>query len=187
MSVVSLKKGGVLNLMKKAPSLRKVMIGLGWEVKNGNPLDLDASAFMLNRHGKVPATDYFVFFNNLKSPDGSLVHTGDNRTGLGDGDDEMLLANLPLIDPAVEEILLIVTIYEAETRRHHFGLLKEAYIRIVDAETQTEILQFDLDEDFPRYTEIEFGRLQKINNEWHFKATGVGTNVGLQAYVDKYI
>ncbi len=187
MSIVSLKKGEVVNLMKKAPALKKIMIGLGWEVKSGNPLDLDASVFMLNTHGKTPNKDYFVYFNNLKSPDGSLVHTGDNRTGVGDGDDEMILANLPLIQQDVEEILITVSIYEAESRRHNFGLLKEAYIRIVDMETQKELVQFDLDEEFPRYTEVEFGKLQKINNEWHFKATGLGTNIGLQGYVDRYL
>lgn len=187
MSIVSLKKGEVVNLMKKAPALKKIMIGLGWEVKNGNPLDLDASVFMLNLRGKTPNKDYFIYFNNLKSPDGSLVHTGDNRTGVGDGDDEMILANLPLINHEVEEILITVSIYEAESRRHNFGLLQEAYIRIVDMETQKELVQFDLDEEFPRYTEVEFGKLQKINNEWHFKATGLGTNIGLQGYVDRYL
>jgi tellurium resistance protein TerD len=187
MSIVSLRKGEVVNLMKKAPSIKKIMIGLGWEVKNGNPLDLDASVFMLNRHGKTLNKDYFVFFNNLKSPDGSIAHTGDNRTGVGDGDDEMILANLPIIHQEIEEILIVVSIYDAESRRHNFGLLKEAYVRIVDMETQVEILQFDLDESFPRYTEVEFGKLQKVNNEWHFKATGIGTNIGLQGYVDRYL
>jgi tellurium resistance protein TerD len=184
---VSLKKGESVNLTKKAPALRKMMIGLGWEVRNGNPLDLDASLFMLNKHGKTPNNNYFVFYNNLKSPDGAVIHTGDNRTGIGDGDDEMILANLHLINQDVSEILVLVTIHESEQRRHHFGLLKEAYIRIVDAETQKEVLTFDLDEGFPMHSEVEFGRLQKINNEWHFKASGQGSNIGLQGYVDRYL
>jgi tellurium resistance protein TerD len=187
MSIVSLKKGEVVNLIKKAPALKKIMIGLGWEIKSGNPLDLDASIFMLNVHGKTPNKDYFIFFNNLKSPDGSLVHTGDNRTGVGDGDDEMILANLALIPQEIEEILIVVSIYEAESRRHNFGHLHEAYIRIVDVETQKELLLFDLDEEFPRYTEVEFGKLQRIENEWHFKATGIGTTIGLGSYVDRYV
>lgn len=183
---ISLKKGHSFNLTKKEPSLNKVMIGLGWEMKAGNHLDLDASVFMITANGKIPADEYFVFFNNLKSPDGAVQHTGDNRTGVGEGDDEMILANLPLVNPLIEQILIVVTIHEATIRRHHFGLLDEAYIRIVDVESKREILRYDLGGDFDSYTEVEFGKLKKVDGDWNFIASGIGTNIELQGYVDKY-
>lgn len=183
---ISLKKGGSLNLTKKEPALQKILIGLGWEVQ-GKAIDLDASIFMLNAFGKLPTDEYFVFFNNLKSPDGGIQHTGDNRTGVGEGDDEMILANMPLISPEVEEILIIVSIYEAEARRQTFGLLKDAYIRLVNVDSKDEVLRYDLDQEFGTCTEVEFGRLRRENGEWHFIASGLGSNTGLQSYVDKYI
>ncbi|GAB4126365.1 MAG: tellurium resistance membrane protein TerD [Raineya sp.] len=183
---ISLKKGNTFNLTKKEPTLKKIMIGLGWEVKQGNALDLDASIFMINDRGKLPADEYFIFYNNLQSPDGSVKHTGDNRTGAGDEDDEMILANLDAINQVVTEILVVVSIHDAETRRHNFGLLSDAYIRIVDIETKREILRFDLDADYPNCTDVEFGRLRRENGEWIFVATGIGGNKGLQGYVDTY-
>lgn len=183
---IELKKGHTFNLAKKEPSLSKVMIGLGWEMKPGNQIDLDASAFMLASNHKLLADEYFVFYNNLKSPDASLQHTGDNRTGIGDGDDEMILANLPLVNSLVEQILIVVTIHEATIRRHHFGLLDEAYIRVVDVESKREILRYDLGNDFDSYTEVEFGKLKKVDGDWNFIASGIGTNIELQGYVDKY-
>jgi tellurium resistance protein TerD len=184
---VSLKKGASVNLSKKEPSLKKILIGLGWEIKAGNQLDLDASVFMVNAQGKTPNEEYFVFYNNLKSPDGSVQHTGDNRSGAGDDDDEMILANLPIINDQVTDIIVTVSIHEAATRRHHFGLLSEAYIRLVDVEKNKEILRYDLDAEFGGYSDVEFGRLQRIAGEWHFKATGIGSKEGLQGFVDKYI
>lgn len=186
MASITLKKGSAFNLSKKEPSLQKIMIGVGWELKSGNSVDLDASAFMLGDNGKLPANEYFVFYNNLKSPDGSVKHTGDNRTGIGDGDDEMILANLNLIDKRVQEILIVVTIHEAMVRRHSFGLLKDAYIRLVDVETKREILTYDLDDSFSKYTDVEFGKLQRIDNEWHFVASGIGGTKGLEGYVNAY-
>ncbi|MEM9681381.1 MAG: TerD family protein [Bacteroidota bacterium] len=183
---ISLKKGGTFNLTKKEPSLKKILIGLGWEVKQGNTLDLDASVFMLGESGKLPADEFFVFYNNLKSPDGALQHTGDNRTGAGDDDDEMILANLELIDDKVKEILAVVSIHDAATRNHNFGMLSDAYIRIVDVETKREILRYDLDAEYPTATDIEFGRIKKENGEWIFTASGLGDNKGMQGYVDMY-
>jgi len=183
---LSLKKSASFNLSKKEPSLKKVMVGLGWEFKTNNQMDLDVSVFMLGANGKLLADEYFVFYNNLKSPDGALQHTGDSRTGLDEDDDEMILVNLTLINPSVTNLLFIISIHEAEVRRHHFGLLSEAYIRIVDVETKREILRYDLDNDFGQNTDMEFGKLQKINEEWHFVASGIGSNMGLQGYVDIY-
>ncbi|EAY29482.1 TerD family protein [Microscilla marina] len=183
---ISLQKGNRFNLSKKEPGLDKIMIGLGWEVKAGNTLDLDASAFMLTGNGKLLADEYFVFYNNLKSPDDSLQHTGDNRTGVGDDDDEMILANLPLINSNITDILITVSIHEAQVRHHNFGLLDEAYIRILDVNTKREILRYDLDAEFRINTDIEFGRLTKADNDWNFVASGIGSNHGLQGYVDAY-
>ena len=183
---ISLKKGSTFNLTKKEPTLKKIMIGLGWEVKPGSTLDLDTSVFMINVSGKLPEDGYFVFYNNLNSPDGSVKHTGDNRTGAGDEDDEMILANLDAINSAITEILVVVSIHDAEARRHNFGLLSDAYIRIFDVDTKREILRYDLDADYPSNTDIEFGRLRRENGEWVFVATGIGGNKGLQGYVDAY-
>jgi len=142
---------------------------------------------MLGANGKIPADEYFVFFNNLKSPDGSIQHTGDNRTGAGDEDDEMILANLPLINPQIQELLVVVNIHEAQEKGHTFGMLNDAYIRIVDVETKNEILKYDLDAEFGHNTDVEFGKLQRNNSgEWTFVASGIGTNKGLQGYVDMY-
>ena len=183
---ISLKKGGKFNLTKKEPGLDKIMIGLGWEVKPGNSVDLDASVFMLGNNGKLISEEYFVFYNNLKSPDGSLQHTGDNRSGKGDDDDEMILANMPLINADVTDVLITVSIHEADIRHHNFGLLDEAYIRIMDVNTKREILRYDLDAQFSNDTDIEFGRLQRAGGEWSFVASGLGSNQGLQGYVDAY-
>jgi tellurium resistance protein TerD len=184
---ITLQKGGSLNLSKKEPSLKKIMIGLGWDFKVGMQVDLDASVFMLNNNGKLPQDEYFVFYNNLRSPDSSVQHTGDNRSGIGDDDDEMVLANLNLINSVITDLVFVVTIHEAEIRRHNFGCLSEAYIRIIDVDTKREILKYDLDAEFAKSTDVEFGRLQNIAGEWHFKASGIGGNGGLQSYVDKYI
>lgn len=184
---VSLKKGTSVNLTKKEPSLKKIMIGLGWEIKAGNQLDLDASVFMTTANGKTLSDEYFIFYNNLRSPDGSVQHTGDNRSGAGDDDDEMILANLSLINSSVTDIIVVASIHEAATRRHHFGLLTDAYIRIVDVEKNREILRYDLDAEFSGFSDVEFGRLQRIEGEWHFYAAGLGSKDGLQGYVDKYI
>ncbi|MFT5618284.1 MAG: tellurium resistance protein TerD [Arenicella sp.] len=183
---ISLAKGGRFNLTKKEPSLSKIMIGLGWELKSGTQLDLDASVFMVGANGKLPSDEYFVFYNNLKSPDGSVQHTGDNRTGAGDGDDEMILANLPLISSQVNEILITVSVHDGVTKGHNFGMLNDAYIRVVDVDSKREILRYDLDSENPSDTDMEFGKLQRVNGEWNFVATGNGSTKGLQGYVDAY-
>jgi tellurium resistance protein TerD len=183
---INLKKGGSFNLTKEEPRLTKVMIGLGWEMTS-QPLDLDASVFMLGANRKLPNDDYFIFYNNLKSPDGSIQHTGDNRSGEGDNDDEMILANLNTVDSSVSEILVVVSIHEAINRKHNFGLLKDAYIRLYDVDSKREILRYDLDAENASHTEVEFGKLQRINNEWKFTALGNGSNKGLQGLIDIYV
>jgi tellurium resistance protein TerD len=184
---ISLKKGMSFNLSKKEPSLQKAMVGLGWEIRSeGGTLDLDVSVFMLTANRKLLSDEYFVFYNNLKSPDGALQHTGDNRTGNDDDDDEIVLVNLSKIHPDIVEILFVVSIHEAETRRHHFGLLNDAYIRIVDVDSKREILRYDLDNEFGGSTDVEFGKLYRQDNEWHFTAIGNGSKKGLEGYVAIY-
>ena len=183
---IILEKGGRFNLTKKEPALQKIMIGLGWEVLPGNSLDLDASVFLTGSNKKLISDEHFIFYNNLKSPDGAVEHTGDNRTGVGEGDDEMILVNLPRVSDGIEDIIVTVSIHEAMTRAHNFGHLKDAYIRIVNVENNREILRYDLDATFPQDTDMELGRLVKENNEWNFVASGLGSNKGLQGYVDIY-
>ncbi len=182
---INLQKGNSFNLSKEEPSLKKVMIGLGWDMSH-HKIDMDASAFMLGANKKLPADEYFVFYNNLKSPDGSLQHTGDNKTGEGSGDDEMLLANLDLINQEINEILFLVTIHDAKERGHHFGMLQNAYIRIYDVETKREILRYTIDATNGQFSDMEFGKLHKIDHEWKFMALGNGSEKGLQGYVDIY-
>lgn len=183
---ITLKKGGSINLTKKEPTLKKIMIGLGWELNTTQTLDLDASMFMIGANGKLPADEYFIFYNNLKSPDSSVQHTGDNRTGDGEGDDEMILANLDLISADVKELIVVASIHEAETRRHKFGLLQDAYIRILDMESKREVLRYDLDAEFSDATDVEFGRLQRRDDGWYFVASGIGSTQGLEGYVNIY-
>jgi tellurium resistance protein TerD len=182
---INLKKGNSFNLTKEEPTLKKVMIGLGWDMSSNN-IDMDASAFMLGDNRKLPADEYFIFYNNLKSPDGAVQHTGDNRTGEGNGDDEMILTNLDLINPTITEILFLVTIHDAKARAHHFGMLQNAYIRIYDVEGKREVLRYTLDAERGNSSDMEFGKLHKTNNEWKFTALGIGSEKGLQGYVDIY-
>lgn len=183
---ISLKKGGNFNLSKNEPGLEKIMVGLGWEMSGSAQVDLDVSVFMLGANGKLPLDEFFIFYNNLKSPDGAVQHSGDNRKGDDDGDDEMILANLPIISPDINELLFVATIHDAEKRRHTFSLLKDAYIRIVDVSSNREVLRYDLDNDFASSTDAEFGRLVRKDGDWHFFASGLGGIKGLQGYVDMY-
>lgn len=182
---INLKKGNSFNLTKNEPSLKKVMIGLGWEMVSER-LDLDASLFMIGANGKLIADEYFIFYNNLNSPDGSIKHTGDNRSGVGEDDDEMILCNLDLINPQVTELVVAVSIHEAQARRHHFGMLSDAYVRLFDVEQKREILRYDLDAEFGGCSEVIVCKLTKSNNEWHFHATGQGSNKGLQGLIEIY-
>ena len=187
---ISLSKGGRVNLSKEAPSLSNIGVGLGWDTNvsdSGADFDLDASVFMIDASGKVPEDKYFVFYNNLQSPDGSIVHQGDNRTGEGEGDDESLTIDLKKINPAITELVFVVTIDEAIKKNQNFGQVSNAFIRIFDLNTNVEIAKYDLDEDFSAETAIEFGRLYQKDNSWRFKAVGTGYNNGLQGFVDLFI
>ncbi|MCC5467502.1 TerD family protein [Pelosinus baikalensis] len=186
---INLSKGERINLSKEAPSLKKVGVGLGWDTNStdtGVDFDLDASIFMLGANGKIPSEKSFIFYNNLTSPDGAVKHTGDNLTGQGDGDDETILVELAKVDSAINELVFVVTIHEAEKRRQNFGQVSNAFIRLYDQDTNKEVAKYELDEDFSKETAIEFGKLYKKDGQWRFQAVGQGYNSGLQGFVDKY-
>ncbi|NJK38972.1 MAG: TerD family protein [Oscillatoriales cyanobacterium RM2_1_1] len=186
---INIRKGERINLAKEAPGLIKAGIGLGWDVNatdTGAPFDLDASVFMLGSDGKIPQDEYFVFYNNLISPDQAIHHLGDSRTGEGGGDDETIEIDLTKINPTIEELIFVVTIHDADQRRQNFGQVRNSFIRIYDAVTSTEVIKYDLEEDFSREAAVEFGRLYKKTGEWRFQAVGQGYNSGLQSFVDRY-
>ncbi len=186
---INLSKGERINLSKESPNLKQAGIGLAWDVNStdtGSAFDLDASVFMLGSNGKIPNDKYFVFYNNLNSPDGSVKHFGDSRTGESSGDDEKIEINLDQVDPAVQEIIFVVTIHEADARRQNFGQVRNSFIRIYDIVTEEEVAKYQLEEDFSRETALEFGRLYRKDNDWRFQAVGQGYNSGLQGFVDKY-
>ncbi|MDR1594430.1 MAG: TerD family protein [Prevotellaceae bacterium] len=170
--------------------LSKVGVGLGWDPneRTGFDFDLDASAFMLSENKKLPSDDFFIFYNNPKSPDGAVESSGDDLTGgNSDGDDETLTVDLTKVDSKVQEIVFTVTIHDYETRKQNFGQVRNSFIRIYNAQTNEEIAKYELDEDFSVETAVEFGRLYKRGGEWKFEALGVGYKGGLQYFVDKYV
>lgn len=178
---ISLLKGGNVNLSKAAPSLREVLIGLGWDVRatDGAEFDLDASAFLVKADGKVRSDADFIFYNNLSSSDGSVKHMGDNRSGAGDGDDEKLTVDLSKIPSNIEKIAFSVTIHEGEARRQAFGQVNNAFIRVVNTSDNNELARYDLSEDGSSETAMIFGELYRAGAEWKFRAVGQGFKGGL--------
>ncbi|ALM47749.1 chemical-damaging agent resistance protein C [Flavobacterium psychrophilum] len=180
---INLQKG-----QRETLSAPKFTIGLGWDTNSsstGAQFDLDASVFIMGDNKKLLADEFFVFYNNLKSPDEAVEHTGDNLTGDGDGDDEAILVDLSKVDTRVSELCIVVTIHDADTRKQNFGQVRNSFVRIVDA-SGTELLKYELEEDFSIETAVEFGRIYKRNNEWKFEAVGAGMRGGLQDYLNKY-
>ncbi|MEH4263632.1 TerD family protein [Klebsiella aerogenes] len=185
---VSLSKGGNVSLSKSDPSMKNVLVGLGWDVRttDGQDFDLDASAFLLSETGKVRSDSDFIFYNNLKSADGSVTHTGDNRTGEGDGDDESLIIKLDMIPANVVKIVFVVTIHDAQMRRQSFGQVSGAFIRLVNNDSQLEVARYDLTEDASSETAMLFGELYRHNGEWKFRAVGQGYAGGLSSVCAQY-
>ena len=185
---VSLTKGGNVSLTKMAPSLTAVTVGLGWDVRTttGADFDLDASALLCGATGKVIDDQHFVFFNNLRSPDGSVEHTGDNLTGDGDGDDESIKVNLATVPATVDKIVFPVSIYDATTRGQSFGQVANAFIRVVDQSNGAELARYDLSEDASTETAMIFGELYRHNGEWKFRAIGQGYASGLAGIARDY-
>jgi len=178
---ISLQKGGNVNLSKEAPSLTKMVIGLGWDPRatDGAAFDIDGSAFLLKADGKVRSDADFIFYNNLKSTDGSVTHAGDNTTGQGEGDDEKIMIDLAMVPAEVDKITIGVTIHDAEARKQNFGMVGKAYIRCLDANGDKEIARYDLSEDGSTETAMIFGEIYRAGAECKFKAVGQGFKGGL--------
>jgi tellurium resistance protein TerD len=179
---VSLTKGGNVSLTKAAPGLTAVSVGLGWDVRTttGEAFDLDASVVLCGADGKVLSDQHFVFFNNLKSPDGSVEHLGDNLTGEGEGDDEVVKVNLAGVPAEVDKAVFVVSIYDADARSQSFGQVRNAFIRVVNQGDNSELTRYDLTEDFSTETALIFGELYRNGAEWKFRAVGQGYASGLR-------
>lgn len=185
---VSLSKGGNVNLSKEAPGLKTVTIGLGWDPRatDGQEFDLDGSVFLLNTSGKVRSDSDFIFYNNTSSADGSVVHSGDNRSGQGEGDDETVTIKLDGVPADIDKVAVCVTIHEAEGRRQNFGQVSKAYVRVMNADGGAEIARYDLSEDASTDTAMIFGELYRNGSDWKFRAVGQGYQGGLGPLAKNY-
>ncbi|MDF0725767.1 TerD family protein [Cytobacillus sp. S13-E01] len=186
---ISLSKGQKVDLTKTNPGLSKVVVGLGWDTNKydgGKDFDLDASVFLLDANGKCASEADFVFYNQLKAGAGSVEHTGDNRTGEGDGDDEKVKVNLGSVPASVEKIAFVITIHDGEARNQNFGQVSNAFVRIVSEDNNEEIIRYDLGEDFSIETAIIVGELYRHNGEWKFSAVGSGYQGGLGRIATDY-
>jgi tellurium resistance protein TerD len=185
---ISLSKGGNISLSKTDPTLKNVMVGLGWDARptEGMDFDLDASAFMVKEDGKVRSDGDFIFYNQTKSGCGSVEHTGDNRTGAGEGDDEVIIVLLDKVPADIHRIVFTVTIHEADLRKQNFGQVSRAFVRIVNKDTNNEVTRYDLSEDASIETAMVFGEIYRHSGEWKFRAVGQGYAGGLAALARQY-
>jgi tellurium resistance protein TerD len=185
---ISLQKGGNVNLSKEAPGLSQLTVGLGWDVRStdGAAFDIDSSVFLLKTDGKVRADQDFIFYNNLKSTDGSVQHSGDNRTGEGEGDDEFVKIDLSKVPADVDRISVAVTIHDAEARRQNFGQVSKAFVRCINGATNQEIARYDLSEDGSTEAAMVFGEVYRNGTDWKFRAVGQGYQGGLAALASSY-
>ena len=182
--MISLFKGQKIDLTKGNPKLSRILVGLGWDTNKYDgraDFDLDASAFLLGKNGKVPDDSDFVFYGNLKHSSGAVEHTGDNQTGEGEGDDEVINVDLSKVPSNIDKIAFTVTIYEAEERKQNFGQVSNAYIHIIDRTTGKELIRYDLGEDFSIETAVVVGEIYRHSGEWKFSAIGSGFKGGLRA------
>ena len=185
---ISLQKGGNVNLSKEAPTMSKMVVGLGWDTRatDGAAFDLDAVGFVLSNAGKVRADGDFIFFNNKQNAEGSVVHGGDNRTGAGDGDDETIIIDLSKMPADVEKVAVCVVIYDAEGRKQNFGQVSRAYVRILNDANQQEVARYDLSEDGSTEAAMIFGEVYRNGGDWKFKAVGQGFKGGLGPLAGSY-
>ena len=186
---INLSKGQKVDLTKGNPSLKHLMVGLGWDVNafdGGYDFDLDASAFVLGSNGLCPTDKDFIFYGNLKHASGAVEHMGDNLTGEGEGDDEQILVDLSLVPANIQKIGFTVTIYDYDVRKQNFGQVSNAYVRIVDDASGSEVVRYDLEEDFSIETAVVVGELYRHNSEWKFNAIGAGWQGGLRALCLNY-
>lgn len=188
---VTLTKGQRVSLEKVAPGLTEVFVGLGWDIKptdTGYDFDLDASVFLLSSNEKLISDNHFIFYNNQTSPDPSksVEHTGDNLTGAGDGDDEVIKISLQKVPADIQKIVITVTIHEAGKRGQNFGQVQNAFVRIVNAQTNQEVVRYDLVEDYSVETALIMAEIYRKDGEWRLNAVGSGYQGGLQALLDRY-
>jgi len=188
---ISLQKGQRVSLEKVSPGLEAVFVGLGWDVNKsdtGSDFDLDTSVFLLGNDEKLISDNHLVFYNNLKSPDpeNSIEHMGDNLTGAGEGDDEVVIVNLKKVPEDVQKITFVVTIYDGEKRGQNFGQVNNAFVRLVDVKTKEEVLRYDLTEDYSIETAMIMGELYRKDGQWRMSAVGEGYEGGLQAILNRY-
>ena len=186
---INLSKGQKVDLTKGNPGLKNIMVGLGWDINafdSGSDFDLDAAAFMLGENGKCPTENEFIFYSNLTHESEAVKHMGDNRTGEGEGDDEQIEIDLTKVPSNIQKIAFTVTIYDADIRRQNFGQISNAFIRLVDESNNTELIRYDLGEDFSIETAIVVGELYRYNGEWKFNAIGSGFQGGLAALCGHY-
>ncbi|MDQ4489178.1 TerD family protein [Sinomonas sp. ASV486] len=188
MSSLTLSKGSNLSLTKADPGLTRAMVGLGWDPRTtaGEMFDLDASALLVSARGRVRSNDDFIFYNQLESKDGSVVHQGDNRTGEGEGDDEQILIDLTKIAPEIEKVVIVVSIDQAEARHQNFGMVRGAFCRVVNDSTAQEVVRYDLTEDAASETCMIFAEIYRHGNEWKFRAVGQGYASGLHGVATDY-
>lgn len=188
---INLTKGQKVDLTKGNPSLKNIMVGLGWDVNefdSGYAFDLDAAAFMLGSNGKCPTEKEFIFYGNLQHNSESVIHMGDNLTGEGDGDDEQILIDLSKVPQEYDKIVIVVNIFHAVKRNQHFGMIKNAFIRLVDGRNNSEMCRYNLTEDYSGMTAMIFGEVYRHNGEWKFSAVGQGTNdPGLKELCNRYM
>lgn len=186
---INLQKGQKIDLTKTNPGLKNLLIGLGWDTNKydgGFDFDLDATAFLLGENGKVTGDNDVIFYNNKSHESGSVVHQGDNLTGEGEGDDEVIKVDLSLVPANIHKVDFTVTIHEAETRRQNFGMVSNAFIRVVDEATGTELVRYDLGEDFSIETAVVVAELYRSGGEWKFNAIGSGFQGGLVALCNNF-
>ena len=188
---INLSKGQRISLEKAAPGLKQIFIGLGWDINvtdTGGDFDIDASLFLVDSNEKLISDQHFIFYNNQISPDPeqSIKQLGDNRTGAGDGDDEIIDVNLKTVPTDIDKVIVTVTIHEADKRQQNFGQVSNAFVRIVNAENEQEVIRYDLTEDFSVETALIMAELYRKDGEWRMNAVGAGCEGGLQALVDRY-
>ncbi|WP_353930594.1 TerD family protein [Okeanomitos corallinicola TIOX110] len=188
---ISLTKGQRVSLEKVAPGLKEIFVGLGWDVKvtdTGFDFDLDASVFLLGSNEKLISDQHFIFYNNLTSPDPakSIEHTGDNLTGVGEGDDEVIKVNLQQVPADIQKIVITVTIHEAAERSQNFGQVQNAFVRVVNAQNEQEVIRYDLVEDYSIETALIMAELYRKDGEWRLNAVGSGYQGGLKALLDRF-
>jgi len=187
--MISLAKGQKIDLTKTNPGLTKIMVGLGWDTNKydgGNEFDLDAVAFLVNKDGKATGDNSFIFYNNKQDSSGSIVLSGDNRTGEGEGDDETIKINLAAVPAEVEKIAICINIHEAESRNQNFGQVSNSFVRVVNDDNGEELLRYDLSEDYSIETGLVAAEIYRHNGEWKFSAVGSGFQGGLAALAASY-